>query len=266
MNLKMRQTLDMHKRIIIKVGTTTIALENGRINLRRIDKLSWVLTALHSLGKEIILVSSGAIAVGAERLEQIERPRDTAGKQAASAVGQAILMQIYLNFFAAYNQKIAQVLLTPDVLENVTRKENARNTLFALLSMGVLPIVNANDTVSTDELGFSDNDTLSAQVACLTDSDMLIILSDIDGLYDADPRIEPNANLLSEVNPFSKELESMASGSGSFLGTGGMITKVYAAKAAAAAGIDTIIASGEDPGVLFDIMDGKPIGTLLTCR
>ena len=257
-----RQELNNHKRIVIKVGTTTITLSNGRINLRRIDKLSWVLTALRNKGKEVILVSSGAIAVGTDRLALSERPGDIAGKQAASAVGQAILMQIYLNLFAAYNQKIAQILLTPDVLENETRKENACNTLFTLLSMGVIPIVNANDTVSTEELGFSDNDTLSALVAKLTDSNLLIILSDIDGLYNADPRACPNARLLSEVDSFSEELEQMAAGSGSLLGTGGMITKVSAAKMAVEAGIDTIIASGEDPGVIFDILDGECIGTL----
>ena len=259
-----RRRLTGYKRIVVKVGTTTIALDNGRINLRRIDKISWVLTDLRGRGKEVILVSSGAIAVGADRMGLSERPRDIAGKQAASAVGQAVLMQIYLNLFAAYNQKIAQVLLTPDVLENETRKENARNTFFTLLAMGVIPIVNANDTVSTEELGFSENDTLSAQVACLTDSNLLIMLSDKDGLYDSDPRTCPNARLLSKVSPFSEGLEKMAAGSGTLLGTGGMITKVSASRLAADAGIDTIIASGEEPGVVFDILDGKPIGTLLT--
>jgi glutamate 5-kinase len=252
-----------YKRIVIKVGTTTITLDNGRVNLRWLDKFSWVLTALRNQGKEVILVSSGAIAVGADRLELNERPRDTAGKQAASAVGQAVLMQIYINMFAAYNQKIAQVLLTPDVLENETRKTNARNTLFTLLDIGVVPIVNANDTVSTDELGFSENDTLSALVAGLTDSDLLIMLSDIDGLYDADPRVNPNARLLEKVSAFNKELEKMAAGSGSIFGTGGMITKVYAAKIAAEAGIDTIIGSGSDPGVIFDMLEGGRKGTLL---
>jgi glutamate 5-kinase len=248
---------------VIKVGTTTITLENGRVNLRWIDKFSWVLTSLRNQGKEVILVSSGAIAVGADRLGLAERPRGTAGKQAASAVGQAVLMQIYLNMFAAYNQKIAQVLLTPDVLENETRKNNARNTLFTLLGMGVIPIVNANDTVSTDELGFSENDTLSALVATLTDSDLLIMLSDIDGLYDADPRVNPDARLLEAVSAFSGELEKMAAGSGSLLGTGGMITKVAAAKMAAEAGIDTIIAPGSNPGAVFDILDGGRVGTML---
>ena len=264
MLMKQRQGLDSQKRIVIKVGTTTITLDNGRVNLPRIDKLSWVMTALRSQGKEVILVSSGAIAVGADRLGLPERPRDIAGKQAASAVGQAVLMQIYLNLFAAYNQKIAQVLLTPDVLEDGIRKENARNTLFTLLSMGVIPIINANDTVSTDELGFSENDTLSAKVARLTDSGLLIILSDIDGLYDADPRVCPDAGLISEISPYSAELEKMAAGSGSLLGTGGMQAKVTAAKIAAYEGIDTIIASGDDPGAIFDILEGERIGTLLT--
>ena len=264
--MNIRQELKSRKRIVIKVGTTTITLANGRIDLQRIDKLSWVLTALRNKGKEVILVSSGAIAVGTDRLALSERPREVEVKQAASAVGQAILMQIYLNLFAAYNQKIAQILLTPDVLENETRKENARNTMFTLLSMGVIPVVNANDTVSTEELGFSDNDTLSAQVAKLTDSNLLIILSDIDGLYDADPRVCPNARLLFEVTSFNEELEKMAAGSGSLLGTGGMVTKITAAKMAVEAGIETIIASGEDPGAIFDILDGGLIGTLFTTK
>ncbi|MDR3240277.1 MAG: glutamate 5-kinase [Clostridiales bacterium] len=262
--MKIRENLKTRGRIVIKVGTATLTYANGRLNLQRLENLSWVLTDLRHQGKEVILVSSGAIAVGAERLGLAERPRDTRGKQAASAVGQAVLMQIYQNFFAAYNQQVAQILLTRDVLEDEARKENARNTFFALLSMGVLPIVNENDTVSTDELDLSvsDNDTLSAYVARLTDSDLLILLSDIAGLYDADPNVYPDARLISEVSSVTDELESMASGPVSALGTGGMITKMNAVKIVGAAGIDAVIASGKKPGVIFDILNGVPVGTL----
>jgi glutamate 5-kinase len=173
-------------------------------------------------------------------------------------------MQIYQNFFAVYNQQVAQILLTGDVLEDKILKENARNTFFTLLSMGVLPIVNENDTISTDELdsSVSDNDTLSALVARLTDSDLLIILSDISGLYDSDPKTNPQAKLISEAPLITKELEFMATGASSALGTGGMITKINAAKIAVKSGIDTVIASGEQPGVVFDILDGLATGTL----
>jgi glutamate 5-kinase len=252
--------------MVVKVGTTTLTYPNGRLNLKRIERISWVLTDLFHQGKEIILVSSGAIAVGTDRLSLAERPRETRGKQAASAVGQAVLMQIYNNFFNQYNQQAAQILLTRDVLENELRKENARNTFFTLLSMGVIPIVNANDTVSTDELDFSDNDTLSAYVAELTDSELLIMLSDIDGLYDSDPKKNPDAALISELDSVTDEIEDMASSSNSSLGTGGMITKLTAVKIASEAGIDTIIASGEDPGIIFDIISGKTAGTLFYAR
>ncbi|MDR1640434.1 MAG: glutamate 5-kinase [Clostridiales bacterium] len=257
-----REMLKLRKRIVVKVGTTTLTHSTGLLNLKRIERLSWVLTDLFHQGKEIILVSSGAIAVGTNRLKLDERPRDTSGKQAASAVGQAVLMQIYNNFFNQYNQQAAQILLTRDVLEDGERKGYARNTFFKLLSMGVIPIVNANDTVSTDELGFSDNDTLSAYVARLTDSDLLIMLSDIEGLYDSNPKSNPEAKLISEVGEITSDLESMAGVSSTQFGTGGMITKLTAVKIAHGFGIDAVIASGDEPSLLFDILDGAPVGTL----
>jgi glutamate 5-kinase len=263
--VNMRSNLKYYKRIIVKVGTTILTLNAEQqisLNLRRMEKLSWVLTALRNEGKEIILVSSGAIAVGVERLNLKSRPRDTRGKQAASAVGQAVLMQIYQNFFSLYNQKVAQILLTRDVIEDEIRKLNARNTFFTLLSMNVIPIVNANDTISTDELDFSDNDTLSAYVACITNSELLIILSDIDGVYDSDPRENPGAKQIEDTRGVTEELMRMANESVSGFGTGGMITKLSAAKMATESGIDTIIASGSDPTVLFSIFNGEKNGTM----
>jgi glutamate 5-kinase len=257
-----REMLKNRKRIVVKDGTTTLTYPTGLLNLKRIERISWVLTDLFHQGKEIILVSSGAIAVGTNRLKLSERPRDTMGKQAASAVGQAVLMQIYNNFFNQYNQQAAQILLTRDVLEDGQRKHNARNTFFALLSMGVIPIVNANDTVSTDELEFSDNDTLSAYVAKLTDSDLLVMLSDIEGLYDADPKTSPNAKLISEVGALTDEIGAMARLSSSEFGTGGMVTKLTAVRIAMESNIDAVIASGVDPSILFGILEGNPVGTL----
>lgn len=261
-----RERLKNHRRIIVKVGTTTLTHPNGRMNLERMEKLCRALTDLNSRGKEVILVSSGAIAAGTNRLRLPERPRDILGKQAASAVGQAALMQIYENLFMAYNQNMAQILLTKDVVENETLKANARNTFFTLLSMGIIPVVNENDTISTDELGFSENDALSAYVALLTDADLLVILSDVEGLYDSDPKKNGNAKLIGEVTQFTGDLDANAGGSSDALGTGGMHTKLAAAKMAAEAGIDAVIASGEEPGVLYDIMDGAEIGTYFPCQ
>ncbi len=250
------------KRLVVKVGTTTLTYPNGCLNLQRIEQLSRILTDLKNREKEIILVTSGAIAVGADRLALPERPRDIKGKQAASAVGQAVLMQIYQNFFMTYNQKVAQILLTGDVFENAVRKTNAQNTFATLLSLGVIPIVNANDSVSIEELDFSDNDTLSAFVACLAESDALVILSDIDGLYDSDPKLNPSAKLIPVVSEYTPDIMDMAGDTAGKLGTGGMITKINAAKLASVGGIDTFIASGANPGVLNDIVEGNAVGTL----
>ncbi len=251
-----------YKRVVIKIGTTSLTYPNGKLNLKRIEKLSWILTDLKNQGREVILVSSGAIAVGADRLGLQERPRDTIGKQAASAVGQAILMQIYEKFFTDYNQKIAQILLTKDIIEVEERRTNARNTFSKLLELGVIPIVNENDTISTEELEFSDNDTLSAYVSCVVSADLLIILSDIDGLYDSDPKKNPDAKMIHEVAAVTADVKNKAGGSQSTLGTGGMITKICAAEICGNEKIDTVIAQGENPDILYDILEGYEVGTI----
>lgn len=258
-----RNKLKEAKRIVIKIGTSSLTHDSGKLNLKNIENLAWVLSDLQNQGKEIVLVSSGAIAVGAQRLGLKERPRDIKGKQAASSVGQGILMQIYENFFMHYNQKVAQILITRDVLENIETKDNAKNTFETLIDWRVIPIVNENDTVSIEELGFSDNDTLSAYVSLLIKSDLLIILSDIDGLYDSDPNINKNAKLINKVEKISPDIFDIAGDSSSELGTGGMITKIEAAQLIGEAGIDTIIAKGDDPLILFKILDGEPIGTMI---
>ena len=258
------QRIKNSKRIVVKIGTTSLTYSNGKLNLKRIEKLARVLVDLSNQEKEIILVSSGAIAVGAARLGLSERPRDIKGKQASSAVGQAVLMQIYEKFFMEYNQKVAQILLTKDIFDYDKKRNNAKNTLFKLWELGVIPIVNANDTIATDELNMeiSDNDTLSAYVAVLSQSDLLIILSDIDGMYDKDPNTNKDANIIKVVEKIDDSIYSIAGGAGSSLGTGGMITKVKAAKTVNDKGIDLIIASGEEPSILFDIFEGKSVGTL----
>lgn len=263
LKMAVRDALMRHKRIVIKVGTSTLTYSSGRLNMKRINRLAWMISDLRNQGKEVILVSSGAVAVGVNRLGLTERPSDIIGRQAASAVGQAALIQIYENFFNEYNQKVAQILLTKDVVEHEVRKINAQNTLFRLISLGVLPIVNENDTVSTEELdfSFSENDTLSAYVACLTNSDVLIMLSDIDGMYDSDPKINPNAKIISYIDVINDDVLKYAGNSQSLFGTGGMASKLSAANMAAKNGIDTVIASGDDPTIVFDIMNGIKIGT-----
>lgn len=257
-----REVLKNYKRIVIKVGTSSLTYESGRLNLRRINKLVWVLSDLKNQGKEVVLVSSGAVAVGVERLGLSERPKDIIGRQAASSVGQASLMRIYEQFFAEYNQKVAQILLTKDVIDDGVKRLNAENTFFRLLSLGIIPIVNENDAIATDELSFSfsENDTLSAYVAELTKSELLIMLSDIDGLYDSDPKINPDAKIIPLVKRVS-EIEHFATGATSVFGSGGMISKLAAADMLAKSSIDTIIASGEDPAILFDIINGMEVGT-----
>jgi len=255
-----------YKRIVVKIGTTSLVYDNGKLNFRKFEKLAWVLSDLMNHGTQVVLVSSGAIAVGAERLNLSERPRDVMGKQAASAVGQAALMHIYENFFMGYNQQIAQILLTKDVIDDKEKRGNARNTIEALFTMNVIPIVNENDSVSTDELGFSDNDTLSAYVARLVGAELLIILSDIDGLRESDPKINPDAKIISRVDEINDKLFDLAGSPGSSLGTGGMHTKLSAAQMATKVGINTVIASGEDPKVLFDILSGEFTGTLFASK
>ncbi len=250
------------KRIIIKVGTSTLTHQNGRLNLRRIEHLVRVLSGLRNMGKEIILVSSGAVGVGMAKLGIEERPKETREKQAAAAVGQCELMAIYGRLFAEYGYKVAQILMTKDVLDHAEREKNVAGTLDMLLSYGAIPIINENDSVSSYELEFGDNDTLSAVVSVVAKGDCLIILSDIEGLYDKDPRKNADAHLISTVETITEEIADMAGGSGSALGTGGMATKISAARIATAKGIDVVITNGDHPDVLYDIFDGKQTGTL----
>lgn len=251
-----------HKRIVIKIGTTSLTYENGKMNLQRIDELCRVIADMANQGLEVVLVTSGAIAVGSDYL-CVERPRDIVGKQATSAVGQAILMQIYHQLFSGYNRKVAQILLTKDVLEVDTRKVNTKNTIDRLIKFGIIPIVNANDTIATDELDeISDNDRLSAYVAVICDAHLLVMLSDIDGLYTDNPRANPEAKLVCRVNEITAEIRATAGGAGTNLGTGGMETKVDAARLCMDNNIDVVIAKGEFPKILWDIIKGKEIGTL----
>lgn len=249
------------KRIVVKVGTSTLTYPNGLLNLRRIERFVRVLSDLKNMGKEIVLVTSGAIGVGVGKIGLPERPRDIQSKQALAAVGQVELMDMYDRQFSQYNHTIAQVLLTRDIMENESRCAHCRNTFSRLLEYGVVPVVNENDTVAVEEIEFGDNDTLSAVVAGLCGAQLLVILTDIDGLYTANPRTEPRAELIREVRVIDDALLSCAQGAGSARGTGGMVTKLHAAQIASKAGIDTVVMSGEQPDRLYDLMEGRPIGT-----
>ncbi len=252
------------KRIVIKVGTSTLTYENGKANLRRIDKLCKVLSDLHNQGREIILVSSGAIGVGMGKTGLPQKPDSTPEKQALAAIGQCELMFMYDKLFGEYNNMVAQVLLTRDAVDSEHRKENVLNTFNTLLSMDIIPIVNENDTVAIDELeghNFGDNDMLSAIVAKLVSADALVILTDIDGLYDSDPRKNKDAKRIERVEKITEEIENMAGGSGSNRGTGGMTTKLQAAKYVTKAGIDCFVVCGDDPQRIYDVADGKSVGT-----
>jgi glutamate 5-kinase len=249
-------------RIVVKVGTSTLAHSTGRLNIQRMEKLCKVLSDLKNAGHEIILVSSGAIGMGVGKLSLSERPKDMPTKQAAAAVGQCELMYIYDKLFTEYNHIVAQILITaPDLAEDGSRKSNFHNTLERLLQLGALPIINENDTVSTEEIVIGDNDTLSAEVAAKVSAELLILLSDIDGLYDSDPHKNPNARLIEEVNKIDSGILALAGGEGSSLGTGGMVTKLHAAQIATDAGCEMVIANGKNPDVLYDIVEGKHVGT-----
>ena len=253
---------DHDMRIVVKVGTSTLAHPTGRLNIQRMEKLCKVLSDLKNMGHEIILVSSGAIAMGFGKLNLSERPKDVPTKQAAAAVGQCELMYVYDKLFAEYNHTVAQLLITaPDIEEGGVRKQNFHNTLARLLELGALPVINENDTISTEEFGIGDNDTLSAIVAVTIQADLLILLSDIDGLFDGDPRKNPDAKLIDTVEKIDEHIISLGGGSGSNLGTGGMATKLLAAQIAVDAGCEMVIANGEKPELLYDIVAGKPIGT-----
>ena len=253
-------------RIVVKVGTSTLTHATGRLNIRRVEALCKVLSDLKNAGHEIILVSSGAIGMGVGKLMLTSRPTDMPTKQAAAAVGQCELMYVYDKLFSEYHHTVAQILLTGSDVENPQRHDNFRNTMFRLLELGALPIVNENDTVVTDEIAVGDNDTLGAVVAVSVAADLLVLLSDIDGLYTADPHKHPDARLIDRVETITPELEALAGDKGSALGTGGMATKLSAAKLATEAGTDMIIANGQHPELLYEIADGNAVGTRFVAK
>lgn len=253
----------MYSRVVIKVGTSTLTHKTGNMNIRLVESLVKTISDIKNSGKEVVLVTSGAIGLGMAKLGLKERPKDTPSKQACAAVGQCELMYMYDRLFSEYNINIAQVLLTKYVLSD-ERKENVENALERALDFGALPIVNENDVVAIDELELEvgENDSLSAMVATLVKADLLIIMSDIDGLYDKDPKDNPDAKLIARVEAIDDKIISMAGGAGSPLGTGGMATKIRAAKIATSNGIDMMIINGSSPEKLYDALDGKEAGTL----
>lgn len=253
--------MEKKKRIVVKVGTSTLTYDTGKINLRQVEKLVMVLSNLMNMGLEIILVSSGAIGVGVGKLGLSQKPSSTRQKQALAAIGQASLMFMYEKYFMEYGYTSGQVLLTKFVFEDEQRYTSARNAFDTMLDYGVIPIVNENDVISTYEIEFGDNDTLSAYVARLVKADMLVIMSDIDGFYDGDPS-NPDSKLISVVEEITPQILSCAGGAGSRRGTGGMQTKLKAAEIVREEGIDMIITNGSEPEKLYDIIEGKSVGTL----
>ena len=252
-------------RIVVKVGTSTLAHATGRLNIQRMERLCRVLSDLKNAGHEIILVSSGAIGMGVGKLNLPGRPADMPSKQAAAAVGQCELMYTYDKQFTEYSHTVAQLLLTGEDIKSEQRSRNVRNTLSRLLELGALPIINENDAVATDEIGventIGENDSLSAIVAAAIGADLLVLLSDIDGLYDKNPRRHPDARLIPTVERVDDELFTLAEDSSTGLGTGGMITPLRAAAIATEAGCEMVIANGSKPEVLYDIAAGRPVGT-----
>lgn len=248
-------------RIVVKVGTSTLAHPGGLLNIRHTEDLVRVWSDIQNAGHQLIVVSSAATGLGAGKL-QIEKPGDLVTKQAAAAVGQCELMYTYDKLFTEYNHTVAQLLITrPDITGGGQRRENFHVTLERLLELGALPIINENDTISTEEISIGDNDTLSAMVAASIRADLLILLSDIDGLYDSDPHENPNARLIPVVERLDDHIRALAGGSGSSLGTGGMVTKLQAAQIATEAGCEMVIANGHHPAALYDIAAGQPVGT-----
>ncbi len=248
-------------RIVVKVGTSTLAHATGRLNIRHVEELVKVLSDLKNAGHQIILVSSGAIGMGVGKLNLPGKPADMPTKQAAAAVGQCELMYTYDRLFLQYSHTVAQVLLTGEDVDHPERRENFENTMERLLELGALPVINENDTIATAEIKVGDNDTLGAIVACCVKADLLVLLSDIEGLYTADPRKNPEAKLIPVVEEVTPEIEALAGGVGSSLGTGGMATKLRAAKMVTAQGCDMVITNGEYPQRLYDIAQGKDVGT-----
>ena len=248
-------------RIVIKIGTSTLAHATGHLNVRLVEQLCKTISDIKNAGHQVILVSSGAIGMGVGKLGLLERPKDIPTKQAAAAVGQCELMYTYDKLFGEYNHTVAQLLITGEDIRSQQRHENFSNTLNRLLDLGALPIINENDTVSTDEIVIGDNDTLAAYVAESVKAELLILLSDIDGLYTADPHKDPNATLIPVIDKLTDEIYALAGASSSKQGTGGMVTKLRAAAISTESGCDMVIANGNTPESLYDILDGKAVGT-----
>lgn len=250
-------------RIVVKIGTSTLAHPGGRLNIRNVEELVKVLADLKNAGHEIILVSSGAIGMGIGKLNMDRECMDIPAKQAAAAVGQCELMHTYDTLFLRYNHTVGQILITSEDIDDPERRKNFENTMLTLLDFGALPVVNENDTVATTEIhSVGDNDTLGAIVAKTINADILILMSDIDGLFTADPNKDPSARLIETVEEITKEVEAFAGGAGSSLGTGGMATKISAAQMVTAAGCDMVIINGNNPELLYDIVEGRTAGTL----
>jgi len=259
-----RENIKDKRRIVVKVGTSSLSFRNGKVNYTRLNKMAMILADLMSIDYEIVLVSSGAIGVGAGRLKMDGPPTGLVARQALAAIGQVELIRIYEKFFDEYNQMIAQVLLTPEGLDDETRYMNAQNTLNQLLSMKILPVVNENDTVSTIEIQFGDNDNLSAKVAALIGADLLVILSDVDGFYSEDPALVPDAEVIKEIGEITPDIIKSAGGSASSFGKGGMSTKLSAARICRESGIESVIINGNDPGNICRVLEGEEIGTYFT--
>ncbi len=253
------------KRIVLKIGSSTLTHDEGHLNLRRIESLVQTLSDFKNAGKQVVLVSSGAVSAGVAKLGT-HRPTCTREKQAMAAVGQSELMKLYSRFFSDFGHTVAQILLTKDVIDNPERRAAAEDTFNTLLEMGCVPIVNENDSISTEELNFGGNDTLSAYVALVCHADLLINLSDVDGLYDSDPRKNPEARLLDRIAEISEDVMKMAGGAGTERGTGGMATKLAAARIVTEAGIPMFIVNGKEPRVLYDLLDGGHIGTYFEAK
>lgn len=250
------------KRIVVKIGSSSLTHSGGGINFRKIDRIAMVLSDIKNMGKEVILVTSGAVGAGMAKLGMRERPRIMEEKQAAASVGQCELMFIYDKYFSEYGQTIAQLLLHKDVTTQENLRENAQNTLETLLRYGAIPVINENDSIAVDEIAYGDNDTLSAITASLVEADLLVLLTDIDGLYTANPADHPDATLIERVEGFDPALYDIAGGSGSKVGTGGMVTKLHAVEIAFEKQIPVALCNGADPAILYDVLSGDFTGTL----
>lgn len=249
-------------RIVVKIGSSTLAHATGRLNIRLVENLCKIVSDIKNAGNEVIIVSSGAIAMGVSKLSLAEKPKDMPSKQAAAAVGQCELMYTYDKLFSEYHHTVAQILITGDDIQDEIRKTHFVNTMSRLLELGALPVINENDTVAIAEINsVGDNDTLAAIVAVSINADLLVLLSDIDGLYSADPKKDKSAKLIERVEEIDESIVSLAGGAGSALGTGGMATKIKAAKICTESGVDMIIANGADPEILYGIIDGNNVGT-----